>query len=116
METLPEHRIAGRHQVDVAGAQAVVVQEHHIGMIGRHIAYHMSQRQTVERLPELRNRLTGAAGDIFLVNPLEKGEYSRVAPHQRLQRGSLPSIGQLDVIERLTLNIDPHLRRDVYLL
>ena len=72
METLPEHRIAGRHQIDVAGTQTVMMKHHHIGVISRHIADDMSERETIERLPELRNGLAGAAGDIFLVNLLKE--------------------------------------------
>ena len=49
-----------------------MMKHHHIGVISRHIADDMSERETIERLPELRNGLGGAAGDIFLVNLLKE--------------------------------------------
>ena len=96
--------------------QTVMMKHHHIGVISRHIADDMSERETIERLPELRNGLAGAAGDIFLVNLLKELEYSRVAPHQRLQHIRLPLIRQLNVVERLPVHIDPHFSRNVNLL
>ena len=95
----PEHFVAVRAQLYVTGAQAVVLNEEHGGVIGGDVAHHVVHAELIQQLPQHGDRYAAAGGHGIFVDGGSKGENARVHAHERFQHGGHGGIGKLYGVE-----------------